>query len=75
MLARERHPLHLELAELALRRGVELLALVRMRFHHMPSGTSFSDLQITAHDQQPMQRSTSTAMPHFGCSLVGPISP
>jgi hypothetical protein len=36
---------------------------VRMRFHHMPSGTSFSDLQITAHDQQPMHRSVSTAMP------------
>jgi hypothetical protein len=41
----------------------------------MPSGTSFSDLQITAQDQQPMHRSVSTAIPHRGSSERGPISP
>ena len=58
------------------RRGVSSASpTVSMRFHHMPSGTSFSDLQITQHDQQPMQRSWSTTIPQRGLSETGPISP
>src|SRR5512132_4491772 len=48
---------------------------VRMRFHQLPIGTWFSDLQITAHDQQPMHRSVSTTMPQCGASDGGSTWP
>jgi hypothetical protein len=46
-----------------------------MRFHHMPSGMSFSDLQITQHDQHPMQRSWSTTIPQRGFAETSPMLP